>query len=712
MQNPLASISDIEGLVSRRDVGINDPIQLAAVRELDQTERKEQAERDWEERLEADSNIENKTEQLVLHICDAFQCAKNARQCNGIDEKILTGRRLKAGEYTSAEQMKLEGVDAWFPLTHTMTRIAVAFLRSILADDPQTPLWDLKANRLPQLPEDVVRQAAKLAAQKLQQEFLESGVDISEEQLQEKIEQLRTALFDVLDKQADLRIRNLKRKLQSNLEIANWDEVLDNFLQDLVCDPIACIKGPVVASKPIKEWKEGDLTWPKRRYQHFENVPADHLYPSADSTDAHNGVYIIHLNRMTRHDLNCAKKLKGFVAENIEILLCDFEHKCRDWLSSIEPQMEELEDRVGTWRQDEHIDVIEYHGQLSGRLLKLADIDTYMGREINEKDSYEYEIWIVDKHIIRAQPAVNPDKRPFHIASMYPKCGAFWGDGLPHIAEDLQRTANAYFRASIVNAGYAAGPYFEYDIGLQDQKTGSVPDRMHPGLVLKKNSLTNPNRGAAKIMEAHTVQTQAPLFLQMVDQMFLQAELMTGISRQMLGQAQPGVSTLGESRILESNSATGLQSILVNIDKKVIEPAIEMAACQIMMTTDDPALKADARVMAQGSRNLLTKQLNKDRKLQVLNTILPFYQQQPSIIEPTGLAFLLRRIMEDLGEDPDKLIMDPVRVEQEQLELQLAIAQQSGGGGGVAGGVAQAPGAPTLGGGEPSAGAPGSDGLV
>jgi len=102
MKNPLAKLVDIEGYLPKVDVGISDPIQRAAVNEITQDERKEQAEEHWEELLEADSQIENKTEQLVIYILDAFQEAKHARTCNGIDDKIVTGRRLKAGEYTAA----------------------------------------------------------------------------------------------------------------------------------------------------------------------------------------------------------------------------------------------------------------------------------------------------------------------------------------------------------------------------------------------------------------------------------------------------------------------------------------------------------------------------------------------------------------------------------------------------------------------------------
>lgn len=699
MDNPLKSLRDIEGALPKSDVAPNDPINELATQEYDHAKRKEEINRNHKEKFKVSYDPKHRAERLIRHITESFESAKQAKAINCVDNRILEGRRLKKGEYDALEKSKLDGIDVWFPLTESMSRIALAFLRSILVGTTDNPLWDIEANRIPELPDDVIDTASELAALKLQDELVLQGLEFAPGEIEEKIDSLRTALFKAIDDQADLRIRNLKRKLHSNLQIADFNKVLDDFLQDLVCDPNGTIKGPVISSKPVKEWKNGELKWPKRKYQHYETVPADRLFPSADSTDTQNGCFIIHLNKMTRHELTCARKLKGFVSENIELLLKEFDNKCRDWLNPIESEIQDLENRLdNNWKQDEYIDVIEYHGLVSGELLKLANIKTYLGRKIDDLDSYEYEIWVVDNHMIRAVPAVNPSKRPFHSTSMYPICGSFWGNGLPHITKDLQRTANAFYRAAIRDAGYTSGPYFEYDIGLQDQRVGGMPETMHPGLTLKKNSMLSSVKG--DILKAHQLRSQSQLYMQLVDQVFLQAEFTSGINRQMLGQSQPGVGTLGESNTLQANAATGLRSILVNVDNEVIIPIIDMAACQIMMTTDDPNLKTDARFVANGAGSLLTKELNKEKLLQLFNTIVPLYQIQPNIIEPDGLAHILRRLMEEYGEDPDKLIMNPDSVKQRKLELQAALANGGGGGsaqqslgqGGQAGGAAQAPG--------------------
>ena len=694
----LSKPSDLSGLVGN---GVRQgKLQKAAENYRDNEDLNEVAEEAWEDFLEEEpQGDEYPIETLSDYVKQAFKDAQQARCTNGIDCKILEGRRMMKGEYTREELAKMPEIDVWFNLVSTISNITLAFLRSILSPDADNSLWELEHSPLPELPDFLAERAAEYAAFKVQAESFspvlnpETGVEelpepMTEARAVEIAEELREEIFDAIDRQAELQTNNLKREIDNVYELGNFYDVLDEFLDCIRQDPTACIKGPVISSKKIPEWEGGKKVYKKRKYQHYEAIDIADFFPSPDSRDPNTGSYVIHLKQMTRNDLMSAAKLKGFVKKNIETILCEFEDRSRDWLNPIEEATEELENRGGSWRDYEGVDVIEFHGRIPGHVLIHAEIENVKGLgTINPKDTYEMEIWMTCDRIIRIVPACNENGRPFHCASLYPCKGSIWGESIPHRAKDEQRAANAALRAAIRDMGYTSGPQTQIDVSLLDENQ-KVPKRMVAGTVIKTNSRKRGTGGKAMIIEQ--LQTQAPQFLALLNTFFLNAELNTGINRQMMGQAQPGVGTLGEANILQGNATTGLRSMLVPIDR-VIESITEMTACQIMETTDDPMLKADARPKAKGSTHLLERQLNRGNLLQFINTVLPISAQQPGALEPFAIGCLMRELAKSHGLDPDKISPDPARVEQRNLELALTQPQLQGQSPGIAGGVAQPP---------------------
>ena len=668
----LTSPDDLVGLLSNTPAPLSTQLEKRAIEDRDHDERKQVAQERWEEEvLDQEPWEDAPIESLIDYVKQAFEDAKSTRTANCIDEQFIEGRRLIKGDYTREEKEKMPEILVWTHLVSTISIIALAFLRSVLSGDEDNPLWELEHSPIPELPEFIVRRAAQEAAARVQLEALspdpQTGqpAPMTEQRARQITEELREEIFQIIDKQADINIRNLKREIADRLEIGDFYEALDEFLQYLVRDPIACMKGPIVASKDIPRWKDGKKIYEKRKYQHYETIDSAYLFPSSDSKDPQTGSYIIHLKKMTRRDLMDSSKLKGFIAENIDILLCEFEDRSRDWLNPIEEELESGLDRAGRWRDYEDVDVIEYHGRIPGFILHHAKIDQIDGKKVDPKDTYEMEIWMTCDQIIRAVPACHPDGRPFHCASLYPCPGSFWGESIPHRARDEQRSANAALRAAIRDLGYTSGPISQTDVSMLDDNQ-KIPRSLHAGMNVKVNSRKRGLQGKAVNIEQLT--SQAAQFLGLVNIFFQNAELSTGFNRQMMGQAQPGISTLGEANILQSNATVALRSILVGIDK-VIEKKVDMTACQIMMTTDDPGLKADARPVAKGSSHLLDRELAKNNLLQIINTLYPISLQSPGLLDPYAMGCMIREWGKANGIDPDKLVPDPALVEQRNMEL-------------------------------------------
>jgi hypothetical protein len=693
----LTNPDDLTGELSATAAPLSNELQQQATQFQDKEERVEAANEAWEDFMESDlADEEAPIETLKSYILQMFQDSKSARLSADIDDRISCGRRLYRGEYTEEEKRLMPEIDVWFHLVAPLVNIGLAFLRSILNQaDADNPIWELRASPIPELPEFVVSRAEDFAVLRIIEESRAPGPDgqvtpMTEERATEIVKELRDELFQMLDREAEKHTRNLQRQMHANLETADFYKVLDEFLQRLVVDPIAVMKGPVIGVKEVSEWKDGEKVYPKKKYQHMEVVPCENIYPTPDSKDPHSGTGLFEFCTMTRGQLQDARKMDGFVAENIDLVLTEFEFKSRDWLSpQYDIEMAALEDRVGRWRDYEGTDVIKYYGQVPGYILKKADVKTLDSKQIDDKDSYEVEVWMTCDQIIRAVYPDKGQKRPFEIASLYPVAGSFWGFAIPHRAQDEQRSANASLRAAIRDIGYTSGPISQVDVSFLD-KNQSIPKRFHAGSTTLVNSRMRGAQGKAITFEQLT--SQAPTFMGLINTFFVNAEINTGFNRQMLGQAQPGIGTLGEANILQANATTALRSMLVPIDD-MLENVLNAVADQIMRTTEDPLLKADAKAKAKGSSHLLDRQLNRANLLQFFNTLAPISQTQPGLIEPYGMACLVRELASTHGQDPDKFVKDPDSVEarnEERLlrQQQLGIAQS---GGGIAGGVSQPP---------------------
>lgn len=694
-----SDVEELRGLLGGTPAPLSTQAQKQAVKDRDHDDLMKVSEETFDEFMDDDANEDAPVENLKDYIKLSFEDAKQSRMAACIDERIITGRRLMKGEYTPQEQALMPEIQAWMHVVSPIANIALAFLRSVFQGDEDNPVWELKGSPIPELPEFIVDRASEFAALRVQQEATapnpETGeiTPMTEERAVEIVKELRSELFESLERQSDLQLRNLQKELAEVFSKGRLYEVLDDFLQCIVQDPTACIKGPVVGTKKIPEWKDGKKIFPVRKYQHFEVIDIQDFYPSPDSVDPQSGSFVIHLNTMTRRDLQKARHLKGFVAENIDWILLEYDQQSRDWLnaSATETETAHLSNKAGKWREYEGVKVIEYHGEVPGHVLIKSKITKLDSEKVKPTHTYEMEVWMTCDHIIRVVECCNPSGRPFGCASLYPCKGSIWGHSIPHRAEDEQRAANASLRAALRDIGYTSGPQVQVDVSFLD-KHQKVPKRFNAGTVTKVNSRMRGAQGKAITFEQ--LSSQAPTFMGMVNTFFANAELNTGFNRQMLGQAQPGISTLGEANLLQGNAVTGLRSMLVPIDK-VLEDLIEMTACQVQMTTDDPMLKSDATPVAKGSSHLLDRQLNKQNILQFFNTMFPVSQAAPGLMEPFAMGCLVRELATNYGFDPDKFVPDPnsvqFRNDQALLRQKELGIDESGGGGGIAGGVSQPP---------------------
>ena len=670
------SIYQLAGTMRNRDRRVTD-----AMRSINE----ETAERPWDP-----------ANNLADYILTCYRSAKQHRDNTCVSHDISESYRLRDGKYT-AEELQLmngKGGDVWFPLTDRMCRTMTAFLRNIMARDDDNPNWEITATPVPEVPEFLLDQAASFIFQNVQEQIA-LGLAVDEAALIAEVERIGDNLLEEVRDAADEGARRMTEEIEDCLEDADWRSVFDDFIDDLVTFPYALIKGPYITSTRKGEYHGDKLKIVDRKMPGVRNVHPENFWFSSDSKGTQDGSFVIERSEMSRRQLEEAKHIPGFIAENIDVVLAEFACSERDWLKWCDQGMRRQ--RGGEvshfWTHNDSIDVLEYHGSLPGKLLKQLGADHFAGREIGETIYYECEVFVIDDVIVRAIENIDPEhKRPYHKASLFPKPGSFAGKGIPLAIKDIQRVINAAWRSMVSNMAFSSAPITEMDWALWAKDISKPPSSIHPGMMLDKNSLEAPHNG--KLLDVHNIPSRGAEFLGIIAQLIEHAELTAGLPRFLQGDpsgAGGAARTLGGLATLQGNASIGLKSAVVDIDMDIIEPFVEMLYKWKLCTTDDDRLKVDAQVTVRGATHLLAREANKDRILQYIGALFPFVQA--GFIEPEGISVLLREVIREIGLDPDRVVIDLDKAQREQAILQLA-AQNVGG---ISGGVASAAQGPTAG---------------
>ena len=686
MSAPLHKLSDITGPIGNSQAPrLSDPLQLLALSDPHVDERRRWA----EETLRQQQDFEDPSVEVAKWVREQFEHARQNKLASGVVERDQLCLRHRRSQYSQEECARFAAAKqeaVFFPMPDRHCRSLKAFIRNILTPDDNHPLWDLEATPIPEVPDAVARRAAEELVRELAEEALATGVDLPPEVLTERIETLRDELLEAVREDADESVDRAQEIIEDNLQRTKFTTVMDDFLDDFVTRPAAILAGPEVAVQKEMVWENGNHVAKDYKYLRVRTADPDRIYPSADSTTTQDGEYMIELGLITRGELSRSRNLTntGFIAKNIEAILREYESAPRDWLSHAgSSRTDLLMDKVQRWAHDESIDVIKYYGKIEGRMLKLAGVDKFRGKDVDEMEYYEVVLWVVGDLIIRAGCAVDPlGERPFHKATAFPIVGSFWGNGLPNVINEFTRMANATMRSWVANMGYISKPIFEMDVARWDTKSGQkLPSNVVPGQMLYGNSMGGVGNG--NLLEVTQITPVVEHLIRSLDTLTKYAEEMSGLPSFLSGQPATGgaARTLGGFNSLQQNVGIGLRSMVVSIDQDALEPILAMFYRYLMATTDDPSLKADAKIAVHGATQLLARELGRERVMQAINVSLPFAQS--GLVKTDGVSVLLRQLYDSLGFNPDDIVIDGTEAQQRQQEIQ----PQLGLGGGVAGGV-------------------------
>ena len=604
--------------------------------------------------------------------------------------------RLRKGQYTEMELAILGGAKtaAWFPLTDRLCRGLSAFLRNIMTRDDENPNWDIQPTPIPELPKEDADAAAEALAQTVLDQ-ISLGFNITEDDIIEELDRIADSLMKELRDEAGRKAMKMTDYIRDLLEEANWRDVFDELLDDAVTFGTGIIKSPYILADWDQSYDDTNrIKQVKKKRLASANVDPTQFYPSADSTTTQNGSYLCYLNEMSIRQLECAMGIKGFLADNIKLVLAELETGTGlNWLKEYDTVGDLRGTREGMLTHGDKVRVVEYHGTLPGRDLAKLGIKKWQGKDLVVDTYYECEIFVCNDVVIRAVANINPgQKRPFHKMNLYPCPGSFWGLGVPMAIKDIQRVINGAYRNMVRNMGFASAPLWELDHGMWDTEVSKPPLAIEPNMIMDKNSLVAPHNG--KMLEIHQITSRGGEFLNIIGQLIEHAEMTIGMPRFLQGDPSGGggaARTLGGLSTLQNNANIGLKSIVVDLDLDIVKPMIEMIYHWVLCTTDDPDLRGDAQVVVRGATHLLARELNKDQLLQTIGSLFPFVQA--GYIKPEGVSTLLREAVREIGLDPDDVVVDLAEARRNAEQLQAAAQQASG----ISGGVASAAQSPSFG---------------
>jgi hypothetical protein len=400
-----------------------------------------------------------------------------------------------------------------------------------------------------------------------------------------------------------------------------------------------------------------------------EMVKVENCYPDpACGSDPHKGsLFIERIPDVTRITLEDYAEEDGYFAEEIKLCLDEGPKDplgkpkdkkkgfdlwiCTGWVE-IEEEPEEApgeEETPGKEKKEKQFKVVTL---CNDRVIKIAD-------DILGQESFNYDFFIWSE-----------------------RENSWAGIGVPEKLETPQRGLNAAVRALMDNLGYSVGPQVLKVLGLIEPEDGDM--QMHPykHWTVKLDGITSSSvddvKKAISLLEF-------PSYLDRilpVIQLWLKTAEDTA-ELPLILQGQTATDTVGTNQQMQNNATTNIRMLVKRLDDDLTVRQVNRFY-QWTQLYGPPECKGDAVAEAIGSSVLLTRELQQQALLQLLDrTVQPLYGVSPKRV--------MAAILEGLQIDPTKLLLDDeekqlleaaankpdpkVEAAQIQSQTQLQIAQ-------------------------------------
>jgi len=612
-------------------------------------------------------------DELAQYIRHRYDDAFNHKVQNGTEARLLRNLRVKKGVYQPDEIAMLGGIDVYIAISALKSRAAMSWLLDVVLNSIEKP-WTLEPSPIPDLPDVFKEQAITMLASEVNDPA--SGLETMDD-VRERATDLKKTVIRYLEEQAKKSTTAMEQVIEEQLDEGNWTKVFAEYIDDLCTYPAAMIRGPIVVQKMKATYKGNAITAESVGIPVVRCISPFDAFPSPTSTTCQDGDYFIEKVRFSRAKLLPLKDVESFDEVNIRRAL----HAYPDGFQLMLNHDAERDRLEGTGPDISYstklLDVLIFNGVIPGKFL----IDK--GVLVDDPQAYyEGEVWVLGAYVLRAVLNPNPvAKRPIHGTSFAKRNGAFWGDDPISLTYDIQRTVNSAVRALIRNMAYASGPIAE--VVAERFSSGEDINQIDPyRLYFVTPDLSGTGQ---KAISFNKVPSVAQELMPIIERFMKMADDISGIPAYVIGSPQVAGAgrTMGGLSMLMGNAAKGIKSVMLNIDNDTISELIESFYYYNLVTSSDPSIKSDAKVIARGTSGLLQRELNQNKLSELLTLLQPYVQSQA--VTPAAIQYLLRQYIIDLGNpeiDIDKIIPDPAKAAAAEAEARQASLQQAAGMGG------------------------------
>ncbi len=627
---------------------------------------------------------------LAGHIRTLFEQFKRHRNDSqaGWTERLLAALRTFNGQYDPAklaEIKRFRGSESYARIISMKCRGTTSLLRDVYLSPDKA--WGVKPPPDPEVPASIIMSIQQLLAAEIGT-LKQGGQPVDPTMIRDRTLQLMEGARQAEKKQSAKRAVVAEDKIEELLRLGNFYKALAEFLVDLPLFPFSCIKGPTVRIIPSVKWTDSGATIEQTPRLFWNRISPFDMWFTPGVTDIEDAS-VIERGRITRSDLNDLLDLPGYNVKEIRAVLDEYGAGglADDWdASDAERAVQERRENPRL-NQSGLINYLEFHGNVQGRVLLEYGMDKKLIKD--ELRDYMVQGWLIGRHVIKCQLSPSPRKRhPYFITSFEKVPGTPVGNALPDILGDIQDNANATLRALINNLSIASGPQV---VVFDDRVSpGEDAEDLYPWKRWHMTSDPVSGNSAQKPVDFFQPQSNAAELLSVYMAFNNQADDLAALPKYLQGQTTggPGRTAAGLAMLM-GNASKILATVAANIDRDVMEPALQGLFDMLMLTDTTGLLRGDESIQVLGVNVAVQRETERSRQLEFLQiTANPIDTQ---IMGPKGRAVVLRSVSQSIGLDGEEIVPteDEIDAAMKSAQPQPGAPQPGGPGSAEAGAQAQ-----------------------
>jgi hypothetical protein len=472
----------------------------------------------------------------------------------------------------------------------------------------------------------------------------------------DKGDPMAKGFMDAMQKSAEL----METEISDQLLDLKYESKLKSCILEGCIIGTGVIKGIIPGTRKIEKWgftsgkDSGVAEWRLVKSEiPFPELSAPSVFdvfpdPYSNCVEDMSGVFERHV--LNRAQVSELKDDSHFNEEKIKEILAQSENGNHANLYH-ETERRNIANAVDTTSNGSgKYDLLEYWGQVSGRLLQAAGVE-----DSEEYETYWANVWTCSGKTLLAR--VMPMKRQripynFFIYSRQPH--QFWGVGPGRMMRNSQKMMNGATRLLLDGLALAAIPMSETNVTmLQD---GQDPTIMQPGQNFLRDS-GDPSVPAVRFFQPN-IPTGA--LMQMSEFCKQLASEESNIPAFSYGVQSEETNKTSSGLGMQLNAASGpIKAVGKSLEDQVIKPVIESLYDWNMQWGIDDSIKGDHEVQVLGSGQMIAKEQKAQSLMQFANITM-----NPLDLQFVDRKYNLQQIANSLELDIAKLFPDQLPPQQ------------------------------------------------